>query len=202
MFSDKFGLTRAVEYGRKTVTRRLVTERDQERALRCLDDYAARGVRLTPYEALAMVAPYQVGDIVAVPMSYMQIYINYIHGDEGIHSFVNKYCITPGWTNKMFVKADECPLRLRIDDVRVELVAEITNADCMREGVCACEGNIAYYIHVRGKRANNTVFLQKNFADPQDAFGYLFAGSRWAQVKKENPLVYRYEVHVVKSDVE
>jgi len=200
LFSDKFVLTGAVECGKKTVTRRLVTERDEKRACRCLDDYAARGVRLTPYEALQMVAPYQVGDIVAVPMSYEAIYYNYIWDMENVLEFWNMYCKTPGWTNKMFVRAEECPLRIMIDDVRVERVAEITDEDCIREGVCACVGNIAYYIYVRGKRANNTVFLQKNFANPQDAFGYLFAGSRWAKVKKENPLVYRYEVHVIKNE--
>lgn len=199
MFSDKFGLTRAVEYGRKTVTRRLVTERDQERALRCIDDYAARGIRLTPYEALAMVAPYQVGDIVAVPMSYETIYYNYMDDQLKAASYWYSYSDKPGWTNKMFVKADECPLRIMIDGVRLECVADISDEDCMREGVCACECNIAYYIHVKGKRGNKDVFLQKNFATPQDAFGYLFAGSRWKKVKKENPLVYRYAVHVVKN---
>ena len=200
MFSDHFGLTGAVECGKKTVTRRLVTVRDEKRACRCIDDHAARGIRLTPYEALQMVAPYQVGDIVAVPMEYADIYINYVHGDENMFNFVHKYCNTPGWTNKMFVKAEECPLRIMIDDVRVERVAEITDADCLREGVCACVGNVAYYIYAKGKRGNENVFLQKNFTTPQDAFGYLFAGSRWAKVKKENPLTYRYEIHVIENE--
>lgn len=200
MFSDRFGLTGAVECGKKTVTRRLVTVRDEKRACRCFDDHAARGIRLTPYEALAMVAPYQVGDVVAVPMSYEDIFENYIWDFKKVIQFSNMYENTPGWKNKMFVKADECPLRLMIDDVRVERVAEITDEDCMREGVCACEGNIAYYIYAKGKRGNEDIFLQKNFATPQDAFGYLFAGSRWAKVKKENPLVYRYEVHVIKNE--
>ena len=200
MFSDKFGLTGAVECGKKTVTRRLVTVRDEKRACRCLDDHAARGVRLTPYEALQMVAPYQVGDIVAVPMSYEAIYYNYFDCHLGSAGFWNLYYNTPGWTNKMFVKAEECPLRLMIDDVRVERVAEITDEDCLREGVCACVGNVAYYIYAKGKRGNENVFLQKNFATPQNAFGYLFAGSRWNKVKKENPLTYRYEVHVIKNE--
>ena len=199
MFSDRFGLTGAVECGVKTVTRRLVTLQDEKRMCRCLDDYAARVVRLTPYEALRMVAPYQVSDIVAVPMSYEQIYYNYMDDKLRAASYWYSYSDKPGWHNKMFVKAEECPLRIMIDDVRVERVAEITDEDCLREGVRACEGNVAYYIYAKGKRGNKNVFLQKNYANPQDAFGYIFAGYRWAAVKKENPLVYRYEFHVVKS---
>ena len=40
-----------------------------------------------------------------------------------------------GWNNKMFVKADLMPHHIRITDVKVESLQDISDDDIMREGI-------------------------------------------------------------------
>ena len=108
MFSDKFGLTEAVLSGRKTQTRRI-----------CPD-----GTPLGNWAETVKKSRYQVGEVVAVAQNYYDC--GYYHA--------SRKC--PGWTNKMFVRADLMPHRIRITNVRVERLQDISYEDCIAEGVC------------------------------------------------------------------
>ena len=70
-------------------------------------------------------SPYKTGDIVAIAQSYK---------DCGAEAFYWKQ--TPGWTNKMFVKANLMPHHIKIERVRVERLQDISKEDCLKEGVC------------------------------------------------------------------
>lgn len=45
-----------------------------------------------------------------------------------------------GYSNKMFVRADLMPHHIRIADVRVERLQDITDEECIKEGIAKVEG--------------------------------------------------------------
>ena len=137
MFNDKYQLTKAVLEGRKTQTRRIIKiprtfqgkdvrgfyvykrETDSEIAMgACLHD--ADGFEFDGGEILPR---YKVGEIVAVAQSY---------ADIGIEPFA--FCES-GWRNKMFVKAELMPYQIKITNVWIERLQDISDEDCLAEGV-------------------------------------------------------------------
>lgn len=99
---------------------------------------------------------YKVGEVVAIAQSYKSINEFYEIAYKRHNSFhgqiVTNYDIpfkeivkwfelreslkyTAGWTNKMFVKADLMISHIRITDIKVERLQNISDEDCMREGV-------------------------------------------------------------------
>ena len=121
MFNDKFLLTKAVLDGTKIMTRRLLKE----------------GTPLGNWEETAKCLPYKVGDIVAIAQPYKDIiecmaeYSDIIINVDG--SINREY--KAGWTNKMFVKAYLLPHHIKTTDVRGERLQDITDDDCLKEGI-------------------------------------------------------------------
>ena len=126
MFNDKFCLTQAVLEGRKTMTRRIVPDR-------LLKDCVVTGEVLIK-------SPYKVGEVVAVAQSYKDI-IPLLPADENNVLSGNLAWAAfgmsnePGYTNKMLVKADLMPYQIRITDIEVERLQDISDEDCLKEGV-------------------------------------------------------------------
>ena len=130
MFNDKFGLTQAVLEGRKTQTRRIVLERYanmiQDIKNRLISSNKTKEQINSSLSELGItISPYKVGEIVAIAQSYK---------DCGAEAYYWKQ--TPGWTNKMFVKANLMPHHIKIERVRVERLQDIPKEDCLKEGVC------------------------------------------------------------------
>ena len=121
MFNDKFLLTKAVLNGTKIMTRRLLKE----------------GTPLGNWEETAKCLPYKVGDIVAIAQPYKDIiecmaeYSDIMINVDG--SINREY--KAGWTNKMLVKANLLPHHIKITDVRIERLQDITEEDCLKEGI-------------------------------------------------------------------
>ena len=111
MFNDKYRLTEAVLDGRKTQTRRI-----------------AKGANATKENAR-----YKVGEVVAIAQRYSDI--------EDFLPFDRNFDIErggkerSGWNNKMFVKAIYMPHHIRITDVRIERLQDISYEDCIAEGI-------------------------------------------------------------------
>lgn len=139
LFSDKFGLTEAVLSGRKTQTRRIVpksifqSEHDVDEDKRKIwieDRYGDwHDVRKSKY-------CFKVGEVVAIAQSYKDCGYGecapIVSLDEnGIATFGSD----AGSYNKMFVKADLMPHHIRITNVRVEQLQDISDEDCIKEGV-------------------------------------------------------------------
>lgn len=131
MFNDKYGLTKAVLEGKKTMTRRAVPEK----LIRAIEGGA-------PGFAV-MESKYKVGEVVAVAQSYLSIHNEMMDDSfgEGYEDAIYdpfRWAIVddkPGWSNKMFVRADLMPHQIRITNVRVERLQDISNDDCIREGI-------------------------------------------------------------------
>ena len=115
MFNDKYCLTQAVLDDTKTMTRRLLKD----------------NVPLGNWEETVKHLPYEVGEVVAIVQSYKEIYPNadfeMIDG-----SFMTE---SAGWTNKMFVRAELMPHHIRITDVKIEHLRDISEEDALREGI-------------------------------------------------------------------
>lgn len=177
MFNDRYGLTQAVIDGRKTMTRRLVPQN-------VVDYYTYEAEDPTMIDA----ARYQVGEIVAVAQSYEALansgYLDKMM--ETSSTFKREYC-GAGWSNKMFVKADLMPIKIRITDIKVERLQDISRKDIIREGIRYDEYSDKYY------SGNNQGFF---FA--KEAFADLIDKVSGKGTWKKNPWVYVYEFELVK----
>lgn len=155
MFNDQYGLTQAVLDGRKTQTRRILNptmlferldtyegwtkESIADWKESCKDRlYKAEGEELKEMLDYALEhSPYKVGENVAIAQRYIDLADNEeFYRLCGIHGMPLE-CIKyeKGCKNKMFVKADLMPHRIRITNIRVERLQDISTDDCMKEGI-------------------------------------------------------------------
>lgn len=134
-FKDSGGLnlTQAVLSGRKTMTRRAVIEQVEKDAM--VRSSLCSTIDLMRREKIAYIlkhSPYKVGDVVAIQQAYKAIPpLDLYSSSYGKYAFER----SAGWTNKMFVAARFMPHHIRITDVKVERLQDISDEDCMREGV-------------------------------------------------------------------
>ena len=161
MFNDAFCLTQAVLSGTKIMTRRLLRD----------------NVPLGNWEETVKHLPYKVGDIVAIAQPYKDIiecmaeYSDIIINVDG--SINREY--KAGWTNKMFVRADLLPHHIRITDVKVEYLQDISDDEILREGITSQRffNKVEYVFATKGKMNNTPVHRLKTFPTSCEAFADL-----------------------------
>jgi len=207
MFSDALGLTRAVLEGRKTMTRRIIKA---PKKMEGKDVYGFAVVRKPgSNEVIEVFATdadraqinnilptYKVGELVAVAQSYK---------DAGIAPDVHIECKgryiksprTPGWTNKMFVSADYMKHFIRITNVRVERLQDISEEDCLREGIREKSSfphkkSLPFYFD-GGKHS-----WDNSFSTPREAFAALIDKVSGKGTWDSNPFCFVYEFELVK----
>jgi len=183
MFNDRFGLTKAVLEGRKTMTRRLVN-------LNRVSTLIPGRVK----ECYLDCSPFKVGEVVAVAQSYKEIREKY--GIRSPIEYINRdrYEKSAGWNNKMFVRASLMPNKIRITKVRIERLQDISDEDCIREGLAVDKesGSLSLYGWERADKSGEF------FATPQLAFAALIDKVSGKGVWKSNPWVFVYEFELVK----
>ena len=185
MFNDKFCLTQAVLGGTKTMTRRLLKN----------------GTPLGNWEETEKHLPYKVGEVVAIAQPYKDIieclpmYSDAILGVDGIPRKEFK----AGWTNKMFVKADLLPHHIRITDVKVERLQDISDDEILREGIYPQRffNKVEYVFATKGKMNNTPVHWQKTFLTPREAFAALIDKISDKGTWENNPFVVAYSFELV-----
>lgn len=188
MFSDTFCLTKAVLDGTKTMTRKVLKE----------------GTPLGNWEETVKHLPYKVGDIVAIAQPYKDIiesmaeYSDIIINVDG--SINREY--KAGYTNKMFVKADLMPHHIRITDVKIEHLQDISDKECLREGVK--RASIGFYAEgVRVKDWEKEAHREtasgclKLFPFPRPAFASLIDKISGKGTWESNPWVVAYSFELV-----
>ena len=187
MFNDRYGLTKAVLEGRKTMTRRAVPILLQCRAF---EKYQDEGERR---EYAISKAQYKPGEVVAVAQAYRDA----INPLDWVNTLIYKN--EPGWTNKMFVGADLMPHQIFINAVRVERLQDISDEDCLREGIrevsplrsLICLNASTYQID--GPGCENI-----HYTSPRGAFAALIDKVSGKGTWASNPWVYVYEFELVK----
>ena len=133
---------------------------------------------------------YKVGEVVAVAQSYIDCgnLPDYELDEDG-------YPIMPkrsGFFNKMFVRADLMPYQIRITDVRVERLQDISDGDCLKEGI----EEFPTKSTLSGK-AYTFNGINESYKTPQEAFAYLINKVNRKDVWKENPYVFVYDFELL-----
>lgn len=211
MFNDRYGLTDAVIEGRNTMTRRLVPGSLTEQWIEFVSDAPSVGgvyVHESEKDFYERETPrYKVGEIVAVAQNYFSTY-DESKWESGIwyNEFADGSDITnhAGWINKMFVKAEYMPHQIRITGIRCERLQDISDEDCMKEGVVG--GIIGYYVPgIQCKDWSKESYVDtedgrtwKLFPTPRQAFAALIDKVSGRGTWKSNPWVVVYEFELVK----
>ena len=143
MFNEKFGMETATLNGSKTrTTRNLGVKVYKLAGLEGIDIKDAKienGIIYLYFLNKWYKAPrenqpkYKVGEIVAIKQAYKDIDINFIPCNEK-GKWGNPKGMA-GWTNKMFVRADLMPHQIQIIDIKLERLQDISNDDCINEGL-------------------------------------------------------------------
>ena len=206
MFNDRYGLTGAVIEGRKTMTRRLCKDNATGEVI------LAREVekwRYFPKENQVLflmkngdikisTPQYTVGEEVAVAQNYEDALEEYNRmGDTvgwgALVGSTENGCA--GYYNKMFVKAELMPHRVKMEGMKIEPVKEITDEECMKEGIQIKPSfrrrkkAYPYFFGVRKHEWDNS------FSTAKKAFAALFEkrGVGGPGMWKKNPFVVAYE---------
>lgn len=194
MFNDRYGLTDSVISGRKTETRRI--EFVQSRKTRELSNGSFVEEDIKGREALmSAMARYKVGDILAVTQSYKDAGVNpeYIvsYKDDGTPVPAIQ---SPGWTNKMFTRADLMPHQIRITGIRIERLQEITDESCLREGIMEDDFPLENPYFFSDMKGLGLV----HFKTPREAFTSLIDKVSGRGTWESNPYVVVYGFELVK----
>lgn len=133
MFSDKFGLTEDVLLGRKTMTRRIAYTKEMKHRVK---SNLYNGDRLALYDGseLVAVSKYRIGEEVAISQPYKDIIAAITPSFGSPHAY-DSLRNEAGWNNKMFVRADLMPHRIRITGIKAERLQDISYDDCRYEGI-------------------------------------------------------------------
>jgi len=193
MFSDRYGLTKAVLTGQKTMTRRILNEK----MLACANDYVQK-VHGTGHDLLDYLLEhslFKVGEIVAVVQAYKdcvnEILVNWGHKtDIGTQVFK----MSKGWDNKMFVRAVLMPHKIRITNVRVERLQDISDEDCFLEGI-----ERVYYGDEEWFKAYYAKDGCKCAPTPKEAFAALIDKISGRGTWESNPWVFVYDFELLKE---
>lgn len=185
MFNDRYGLTNAVIEGRKTMTRRLIPDEffgltwdTRGNTLVYENEYGDFiDVRHSKYTR------YKLGEVVAVSQCYNDV----------VQEFTD-LAFVPGSTNKMFVRADLMPHQIRITGIRCERLQDISDEDCVKEGVRVGSQALEYpYYFIDTKQ-----FLICDYKSPRRAFAALIDKVSGRGTWDRNPWVVAYEFELVK----
>lgn len=150
------------------------------------------------FEGGQIVPKYRVGEIIAVAQSYK---------NAGLipHSLVPKVDGSmiaasnhKGWTNKMFVKPELMPHQIRMKNVRIERLQDISDEDCLAEG-----------IDIRGLRVSPTSMgvdkimyhfcnINRFYITPREAYAALIDKVGKKGDWNKNPYVFAYEFELIK----
>lgn len=190
MFNDKYGLTQAVLEGRKTQTRRIAYTGSLP--------YLDFGICVEPknfgrasffYSTVNIAhSRYCVGEEVAVAQAY-----NEFVSEAGFNEAeINKLRISKGWTNKMYVKADLMPHRIRITDIRAERLQDICEEDCLAEGIVDFESRInkAHFYSITDESAT--------YGTAKKPYSLLIDKISGKGTWASNPYVFVYEFELIK----
>lgn len=210
MFNDKLLLTKEVLEGRKTQTRRLLpwfmgafggdTIYPTSIFFRTDRYYVRYNIDFCEPLALVNYPKYKVGEIVAIAQSYKSVDEERREGKnkayiEQLDSMLPEMKKLAGWNNKMFVKADLMPHQIRITNIKVEKLQDISDEDCLAEGITknvSEDGTLRYYVK---NGTGETLYATDS---PQNAYAFLIDKVSGNGTWERNPWVWVYEFELVK----
>ena len=209
MFNDKYGLTQAVLEGRKTQTRRMLNPTLFFQRLETYEGwsnedisawkrscnrrfYEAQGDTLKQMLDYALSSSrYKVGETIAIAQSYKDIHAEILR-EVGDWDLKKEFLQSKGYANKMFVRAEKMPHAIRITNVRVERLQDISDEDCLKEGIwrddnVGLEGTTYWYHGL----ANSS------FRTPKEAYASLIDNISGKGTWASNPYVFVYDFELI-----
>ena len=219
MFNDAFDLTQSVLSGSKTMTRRLITQPPYENFdisfplpyVAFNDKHPLCGAfcwvnQDNENEHTEWIRPkYKVGEEVAVAQAYLDINFDGLFTAEQEIEIVEEVKkLSPGCHNKMFVKASLMPNRIRITNVKLQRLRDISDDDCLKEGVVECVREIGganvkkYYPSLRHANAAKEIGWGIVYDTPKAAFARLINLVSGEGTWENNPYVFVYEFELVR----
>lgn len=214
MFNDKYSLTQAVLDGRKTMTRR-VCKYDRPNETYDIvfpvfepNDYDNDGNIVSPLNYAFgwkndkgdftgwNIPKYKVGEVVAIAQSYESLGMNpeiALNDRDGI-GFYTKTKFAPGWKNKMFVRADLMPHHIRITNIKIERLQDISDKDCLKEGIYKgqCGSADTHFMDAYYYKGD----IQP-YCTPREAFAALIDKVSGKGTWESNPYVFVYEFELI-----
>lgn len=173
MFNDNYGLTKAVLEGRKTQTRRIINVGLQ---------YILNGNDDVMKQAVYETSRYKIGERVAIAQSYQDV------------NWQGKMSLGTGRNNKMFVKAEYMPHHIRITNVRVEHLQDISEEDCLKEGIKASGVVKGYWYVMGGTTSNDKIRRESAHMAYADLIDKTCGKGTW----DSNPWVFVYDFELIK----
>jgi len=169
MFNDKYGLTQAVLEGRKTMTRRVITDTAAQW------ERFKHGLNTRDWDS-----PF----LLFVPIAIAQSYAS-----------LGKPVYGMPYNNKMFVRASDMPHHIKMKSYRVERLQDISDEDCMKEGIRRRDDVITSQMEdvVRYQVPG----MSRLFATPKEAYAELIDKVSGKGTWASNPLVWVYEFELV-----
>ena len=205
-FNKRYGLETAVIERRKPITRRmdkrlnhpLITHISELK----IDNECKGYVTITYSTGLVenVYPQYQIQEEVAVAQSYRDIELEIL--SKGFPLDVNEELQkSKGWSNKLFVRADLMPHRIRITDIRVERLQDISDEDCIKEGIEVEDFRSEYrwgfytsFFTTNRGQGSRSVW----FRSPRAAFAALIDRISGRGTWDRNPWVWVYEFELIK----
>lgn len=205
-FNKRYGLETAVIERRKPITRRmdkrlnhpLITHISELK----IDNECKAYVTITYSTGLVenVYPQYQIGEEVAVAQSYRDIELEIL--SKGFPLDANEELQkSKGWFNKLFVRADLMPHRIRITDIRVERLQDISDEDCIKEGIEVEDFRSEYrwgfytgFFYTNRGQGSRSVW----FRSPRAAFAALIDRISGRGTWDRNPWVWVYEFELIK----
>lgn len=213
MFNELYGLNQAVLDLIKTNTRRIITCPKSFKGQEVGGFYTYRRMwdnAVLEYpimhdadgfdiEGAYILPKYKVGEVVAIAQSYKDCGFDpntpRIWTDKGVFIFEDcPISQLAGWSNKLFVLAALMPHHIRVTNVRVERLQDISDEDCFREG-------IRDYSTPNEKRFGFSDFKREvivAFKTPREAYAALIDKISGKGTWKSNPYVFVYDFELVK----
>lgn len=190
MFNDQYGLTQAVLEGRKTQTRRIAYEKPFKYNCNC--GFCTEGkdkgkLSINDGNEIVAKSTYKIGEVVAVTQRYCDIPM-----DSSIKIILCKH---PGWNNKMFVTAKTMPHQIKIVNISVQHLQDISTDDCMKEGIF-CSHTEGVHDAYSYDATNNRKRKKWWYRTPIEAYKML--SSKLHLHWDSNPLVFVYDFQLIK----
>ena len=210
MFNDKYGLTQAVLDGRKTMTRRICKYDRPDESWDIVfpvfesKDYDSEGNLISPLlgafgwknkdgDFTGWNNPlYKFREVVAIAQNYRDSgyspdSLDRHPKDLSIRGLMKD---SAGWNNKMFVKSYACKHHIKITNVKIERLQDISDEDCLKEGI------IHAYTNNDGIKIYHTPHTKRGYLSTdvaQQAFAFLIDKVSGKGTWERNPYVWVYE---------
>lgn len=202
MFNDKYGQTKDVLEERKTQMR-MIVKLNEEHIENFQVDYFNNtfdfldGIDLIDvyyanhYEKL----PFKINEIVAVAQCYKDLFYAFDKCRNPLLNIsVTNATDTAGWSNKMFVKPELMPHRICITNVRIERLQDISDEDCLKEGIEFDGKAQSFYCGFETSK-NSKIWLGST---PREAYAVLIDELKGKGTWERNPYVFVYDFKLIK----